>query len=213
MWIPHIIACLGISDMSRFYDQMAARGYLLERSSWFADHFAKSAPKTYRHFVLPKAYFSSAEDLVLPPGWKYLTENWNHFVFVSGLDHPDEMDFAPQKMDFTPQKMDGKGIGRLFGITFFPVFLYYIFRDDVRPYLTQGIDWTNFMILASAILCWAGLFWSTLTETYEMDFYLKNHAFLPPNDIRYRFSLGLWGATTIALLMLMILVLFGLLNF
>lgn len=171
MWIFHSSPCLSMTDMSRFYNQMSEKGYQLDKSTFFADHFVKCKEPRYRYGVLSKTFYTEDDLAMLKDGWKYFSQNRYHYILIN--ETQDSQDLIPP-----PADVDRSALQRLLGALLLPICLCFLVKT-VSPTIAIFI----------AVFC-LEFSWSTYTELYEMNYMKEHHAPLPYNKFRYFISVA-----------------------
>ena len=97
MWLFHIYSCFSISDSMRFYEDMARKGFCLDKCNYFADHFVKGKPEKSRFATVPKAYFDH-DPTNLINGWDYIAQNRNYYILKSNGNNVSELPFSMKEV-------------------------------------------------------------------------------------------------------------------
>lgn len=177
MWLFHSYACFSASDMARFYEDMAKKGFCLDKCNHFAEHFTKTKTSDIHFTAVPRSYFDLDLSL-LPTKWKYLTQNRSYYVFTSTESDGNEIPMPLPEI---------KALG---GLSLLKLIILTTLSYHVYDYRIKGhYDHFYIILVLALFLFWIGFVWSAFMETYEIGYYKQNKAFLPYSQLRYQISI------------------------
>ena len=159
LWFIHVYPCMGMQGAERFYHQMAAHGWILDKCSYLADHYTKSESKNIYYHLVPKEYVELENKTDGDENWIYLGENRSFAVYYAVNTRP------PYKM-FTVNDINYHGVMmQLAGLAAYPICFYYLGDSCIHSFKNA--------FLCAAVGVYFGFFWSNVLEWYELSRFKK----------------------------------------